>query len=87
MFTADEPLEQIRTAGRTAASIRVNVELLASASVAVISANAGQVSYEPPSSPIQSNSIGGNRQSSGPFVSHARSRSKKNCALKVSGEN
>ena len=52
MFTADEPLEQIRTVGRTAASIRVNVELLASASVAVISANTGQVSFKSPSSPI-----------------------------------
>lgn len=41
MFTADESLEQIRSTGRIAASIRANAELLAS--VAVLSANAGQV--------------------------------------------
>ena len=58
MFTADESLEQIRTAGRTAASIRVNIELLASASVAVISANTGRVSFKSPSSPIRLNCIG-----------------------------
>ena len=52
MFTADESLEQIRTAGRAAASIRANAELLASANAAVISANTSRVSVIRRGSPI-----------------------------------
>lgn len=47
MLTTDELLEQIRIAGRVAASIRANAELLASANAAVISANAAQVILSP----------------------------------------
>lgn len=43
MFTPDESLEQVRSAGRAATSARANAELLTSPNVAMISVTAYQV--------------------------------------------